>query len=112
MEIALASGKPIIALSLHLGHWEIFPARFSALFPGAAALYLVPPNRFEHRLLISARQRAGVRRVAMVPATVTNARKMVRALRDGQHVLIHVDELIRGRVQAPAFGPPCGMKAI
>jgi len=106
LQAALDSGRPIIALSLHLGHWEIFPARFSALYPTAAALYLVPPNRFEHRLVAAARLRAGVRREAMVPAHLLNARKMVRALKDGRHFLIHIDELIRGRVQAPAFGRP------
>lgn len=106
LQAALDSGRPIIALGLHLGHWEIFPARFSALYPTAAALYLVPDNRFEHRLVAAARLRAGVRRDAMVPAHAVNARKLVRALKGGQHFLIHVDELIRGRVQAPAFGRP------
>jgi KDO2-lipid IV(A) lauroyltransferase len=99
---ARAQGKPILLAALHLGNWEVIEAAGFAHGYIGSSIYEPPENRFEHRIALEVRARFGAKSIPPGPAA---ARAVLRALkeRDGPS-LIFVDEFIRGRVQAPAFG--------
>ncbi len=102
LRAAVETGRPVIILGTHLGNWEMIPLTLSCLGCNPTGIYLVPDNRFEHRILVRARERSG--RFAGIPARPENVGKLLRALRDGRLAIMFVDEFVRGRVQAPAFG--------
>jgi KDO2-lipid IV(A) lauroyltransferase len=101
MLAAQATGKPIVICEIHLGNWEVMAA--SAIRSGihGSGLYLPVPNRFDRRLMRKARDRYEGGQIAAGPNALREAR---RILSHGGAFLIPVDEELRGRVQAPAFG--------
>jgi KDO2-lipid IV(A) lauroyltransferase len=105
LDAATATGRPLIGMGLHLGNWETIPATALALgYPGAA-FYLPPDNRFEHRIAVRSRER--FKGVSVRPDKSTAAFEAIKVIRrKKQSFLIYVDEYIRDRVQAPAFGRP------
>jgi len=99
---ARAQGRPILATPLHLGNWEtVLIAGIAGGHPGSG-IYLPPENRFEHAIVNAARRRYGARIVKAGPDSLRQALRELKAKRGP--FIIFVDEFIRGRVQAPAFG--------
>jgi Kdo2-lipid IVA lauroyltransferase/acyltransferase len=99
---ARAQGKPILLAALHLGNWEVIEAAGFAYGYIGSSIYEPPENRFEHRIAVEVRARFGAK---SIPAGPSAARAVLRALKAwGGPFVIFVDEFVRGRVQAPAFG--------
>jgi Kdo2-lipid IVA lauroyltransferase/acyltransferase len=112
---ARAQGKPILLAALHLGNWEVIEAAGFARGYVGSSIYEPPENRFEHRIAVEVRARFGAKSIAAGPTTgdssvaagASAARAVLRALEEwGGPFVIFVDELIRNRVQGPAFGRP------
>ncbi len=102
-------GKPILVAPVHLGNWEIVLVTGIACGHCGSGIYEPPQNRFEHRIANRVRERYGARFVAAGPHS---AREAVRELRSRRGpFIVYVDEFIRGRVQAPAFGRPLRLDA-
>jgi Kdo2-lipid IVA lauroyltransferase/acyltransferase len=102
-------GKPILVAPVHLGNWEIVLVTGIACGHCGSGIYEPPQNRFEHRIANLARTRYGARFVAAGPHSAREAVRELRA-RHGPFI-IYIDEFVRGRVQAPAFGRPLRMDA-
>ncbi len=99
---ARASNRPRIFLLLHLGAWELIGPALLRQGESGRHFYQQPPNRFERR--IADRVRRPFRHLMISPGT-GEVREAIRALsRDKGGMILGVDEFIRGRVQAPAFG--------
>ena len=102
---ARAAGLPVIVMGLHLGNWEtIGPTIVELGFRGAKGFYQPPRSRFEHKIVVAARERYGA---IMLPNGVTGARGAHRHLVEERGVfLMYADEERNGRVSAPLFGRP------
>ena len=98
---AQASGRPLIVAGLHLGNWELIGPMLGRLGSPVTVIYLVPPNRIEHRLAVRVRERCGM---GLIPGVAAHTREAVRVLERGGTLLLYIDELARGRVHAPLFG--------
>jgi KDO2-lipid IV(A) lauroyltransferase len=102
LRAARAANKSILLAVLHLGNWETALVGVINLgFPGSG-IYLPPENRFDHRIAKAVRDRYKGGQVVPGPFALRAGLRKLRE-KDGLFA-IHVDELIRGRVQAPAFG--------
>lgn len=95
-------GRAILVTPLHLGNWETVLIAGIASGHHGSGIYLVPENRFEHRLASASRARYGARFYAAGPRSLRDALRELRSRRGP--FIIYVDEFIRGRVQAPSFG--------
>jgi KDO2-lipid IV(A) lauroyltransferase len=102
VDAAKATGRPIIVVGLHLGNWELMgPALIFSGHP-TSAIYLKPDNPFEHRIVIKVRNRYGM---GLIEPTTQGPREAIRILQKNQEIFgIYIDEFIRKRVHAPAFG--------
>jgi len=100
---AQAAGRPRLIMALHTGNWETIGVTLVAAGHTAVGFYLPPDNRFDHRIAVGARRRYGA---VLVPPSPAATQRAARELKDGGLFVIYVDEFIRGRVQAPAFGRP------
>lgn len=102
MQAVRDADKPLLVAALHLGNWEtVLIAGIESNFAGSG-IYLPLDNRFDMRLAMKARNRYKGGQVAAGPGALRTALKSLRA-KHGPFV-IYVDEFIRGKVQAPAFG--------
>jgi KDO2-lipid IV(A) lauroyltransferase len=98
-----AAGRPILVAALHLSNWEVISVSGINLGYHGASLAIILENRFEQRLVEMIRRRFGGR---MIFAHATAGMAIVRELRERGPMVIYIDEHIRGRVGAPAFGRP------
>ncbi|MCX8004648.1 MAG: lysophospholipid acyltransferase family protein [Burkholderiaceae bacterium] len=106
---ALASGRPVIYLTPHLGCFEIC-AQYCVLTHwapprGLTALYRIPKQAVLRPLMEHGRTRHGVR---LAPANLAGVRLLLRALRQGEAVGILPDQVPSqgDGVWAPFFGRP------
>lgn len=106
---AIASGKPVIYLTPHLGCFEIC-AQYCALTHWAppralTALYRIPKQAALRPLLEYGRTRHGVE---LAPANLAGVRQLLRALKQGRAVGILPDQVPSqgDGVWAPLFGRP------
>lgn len=114
---ARESGRPIVVARLHLANWEVVPIALAALGLPLVYAYQPQPNRFRTALAVAARERsrrAVARRLGVAPEAVARGimpspragAEILRALRGGFALALHVDEQVDGKVYAPAFRPP------
>jgi lauroyl/myristoyl acyltransferase len=100
-------GQPVIVMGVHLGNWEtIGPTIVGLGFRGAKGFYQPPRSRFEHKIVVAARERYGA---IMLPNGVGGARAAHRHLAEDRGVLlVYADEERQGNVAVPLFGrePP------
>ena len=104
LKAAHAAGKPIIGMSLHLGNWETVPVMALANGFKGASIYLPPDNRFDHLVVNRARDRLGGDYI--IASRRTGFEAIRTLVKKNQGILMYVDEFVRGRVWAPAFGRP------
>lgn len=101
---AQAAGRPVLIAGLHLSNWEVIGPALAQSGHKVTAIYQQPPNRFDHHIVVTSRQRWGCE---LVPPNAAGARPAYRTLTDRKRVLvIYVDECIDEYVYAPFFGRP------
>ena len=96
------AGKPMLVAGLHTGNWEVPPVGALGLGLRGASLALILENRFERRLIEHIRLGYGGR---WINAHAGSGKAIIREARE-RVMCIYIDEFIRGRVYAPAFGRP------
>jgi len=106
LDAARAAGKPLLIAPVHLGNWEIGLVSAKHLGLSGSGIYVPLENRFDMRLAIKTRTRYEQGQVPAFfgPGVLLTALNELRE--NGGPFVIYVDELARGRVQAPAFGRP------
>lgn len=98
---ARKEGRPILLAGVHLGNWEVIGISGARLgYPGAG-IAMVLENRFSDRLLTRLRNRIGNR---VLPGVSSSGWAMIRELRSGGPLLVFIDDLTAGAVQAPLLG--------
>ncbi len=93
LDEALEHGKGVIALSAHLGHFELAGAALSLLGYQVNAVSLRQPNPFIDRLFIRQREKCGMKGIPFGSA----ARGCYRALQKGEIVALLGDRDIMGQ---------------
>jgi Kdo2-lipid IVA lauroyltransferase/acyltransferase len=101
---ARAAGRPVLVMGLHLANWEVIAPTLTRLVSPLYFVYQPPRNRFQHRIAVKVRRGCGA--ILLAPS-LTSARRAYAALVDERaSLLMFVDELVKGRVNAPSFGRP------
>jgi KDO2-lipid IV(A) lauroyltransferase len=99
---ARAAGRPVLVMGLHLANWEIIAPTLTRFLAPLYFVYQPPRNRFQHRIAVKARQRCGA---ILLPPSFASTRRAYQALVvERASLLMFVDELVDGRVNAPSFG--------
>ncbi|WP_158811579.1 lysophospholipid acyltransferase family protein [Beijerinckia sp. L45] len=105
LDAALASGRPVIALFLHTGNWEVSFMQLAFHAPGRAALIFDPPKQ-------TARAAIALKVRRQAPFDLFPMSRMVwrRALgqlqKPGGVLITAADEAVNGAIGAPFFGRP------
>ncbi len=92
--------KPVVFLYPHLGNWELLALYIVSLGFKLNILYERVPNRFQRRLLRSARRRSGYE---LISPDYHGTKMMYRALDRGESIGMAIDEFKHGRIIAPDF---------
>lgn len=102
-EAALASGRPVVSPSVHLGNWEaIGVAMEQGLNRSPIGVYRPQSNRFTNRLIYRMRQRYGVK---VFPPGQRTAQRLHRLVSGGHaHLVMFVDEERDNQSYVPLFG--------
>ncbi len=108
---AVASDRPLVFVSYHLGNWELVHTAVGGRVGIGAAYGLrvasphVPSkNRIERRLAAKIRARHGW---LALPATLETARRLHRILASGAgHAFLMIDERRERGIPSPRFGRP------
>ena len=95
--------KPRLVVGLHLGNWETIPVALIRSGHPGSGIYLTLDNRFETRIAVKSRERYGAILFAGEGPEAMRAAIKALTLKEGIFI-IFIDEFIRGRVFAPAFG--------
>jgi len=97
-------GKPAIFFSIHSGNWELASASFLRHGLVLEPVYRPPNNPWADRMLNRFRSLNG--KVTCFPKSPTGTRKLVKALKDGHHVGILIDQKYNEGLSIPFFGTP------
>jgi KDO2-lipid IV(A) lauroyltransferase len=101
---ARAAGRPVLVMGLHLANWEVIAPTLTRLVDPLYFIYQPPRNRFQHRIAVGVRRRCGA---ILLPPSLTSTRRAYAGLvEERASLLMFVDELVKGRINAPAFGRP------
>jgi KDO2-lipid IV(A) lauroyltransferase len=101
LEEALGYGKGVVALSAHLGHFELAGAALALLGYKINAVSLRQPNPYIDKLFIGQREKCGVKGISFDSAAI----ECYRALRKGEIVALLGDRDIMGQgIKAFFFG--------
>jgi lauroyl/myristoyl acyltransferase len=103
LELARASGRPLIGLGLHLGNWETIGAALLRLGFQGGSIYVPPDNRFDQVIAAKARRRIAPEGAILARPNAA-AEAYIMLTKKKQQIVIYADELSRGRVWGPAFG--------
>jgi len=105
LEAALASGRPLILPSVHLGTWEaIGVAMVKGLNLPVIGVYQPQPSRFSNRIIYRVRQRYGVK---VLPPGQRTARQLHRLVGGNHaHLVMFIDEERANQSHVPLFGRP------
>jgi Kdo2-lipid IVA lauroyltransferase/acyltransferase len=98
---ARAAGKRVIVAAVHLANWEAIGRALIGLGYKGSAIYEVPENRFEHRIVQQFRNRYGGK---LVPQGSSGARAAYRTLFEMDGLLLSIDDIAGEHVTWPAFG--------
>jgi Kdo2-lipid IVA lauroyltransferase/acyltransferase len=100
---ALAKKKGVIALSAHLGNFTMIGARLAAAGYPFSVLVKPPRDSGFARLIDDFRTRVGIKTISARPRKEA-VRKILRALRENDVVLLIADEFKSGGVEVTFFG--------
>jgi KDO2-lipid IV(A) lauroyltransferase len=94
----------VLVMGVHVANWEVIAPTLTRLVQPLYFIYQPPRNRFQHRIAARMRRLCGA---SLLPPSLTSTRRARRALvEERASLLMFVDELVDGRVNAPAFGRP------
>lgn len=97
--------QPAVIFAGHIGNWEVPPVAtlIRHQFP-VSVIYRAPNNPFVDQLLQRLRSRGG--KIDTIPKSFVGARDMVRALKDGRHLAILIDQKYNEGIAVPFLGRP------
>ncbi|HEX3884560.1 MAG TPA: hypothetical protein VHW66_18035 [Stellaceae bacterium] len=99
---ARAQRRPVVCVGLHLGNWEILGVALAGMGIEFTSFYAPPSSRFDHRIVVKARQSYGGQ---LFPPDLAGTRAGLRLLTEERGVvMIFADEERRGYVYGPLFG--------
>lgn len=99
----VASGRPCLMFSAHLGNWELLPQGGERFGLPLTAVYRRPNN---HLLDPLVRHGRGVQAGELVPKGKEGARAVIQALAKGRSVAMLVDQKMNDGISVPFFGQP------
>ncbi|MBO6947566.1 MAG: lauroyl acyltransferase [Rhodospirillales bacterium] len=94
-------GKPGFYLSAHLANWELAPLTAHVHDVPSAFVYREANNRLVENFYMSGRK---LYRDMMIPKGREGARSMLKALKDGKHIGIMLDQKMNDGIPVPFFG--------
>jgi KDO2-lipid IV(A) lauroyltransferase len=105
MRAALARGKGVLAITGHIGNWELLAASCAAIGLPVDVIGRRPHNAYLSRLLVAVRARSGVTTIERDSPHA--GRAILRTLRANRILALLIDQDTRGpRVFVPFFGRP------
>jgi KDO2-lipid IV(A) lauroyltransferase len=105
LRAARAEGRGVLALSAHLGNWELLAARAVAAGHPVSAFARENANVYFDRWIVALRARLGV--ATLHRGDDRSGRRALEALRRGEVLALLVDQDVRTpSVMAPFFGRP------
>lgn len=99
LDAALASGKPVLFFSAHLGSWEMVPLS-STIFGFDSHVFYRAPNNPLLLKLFTARHARG----ELIPKGAAGARRAFALLKRGDNLGILVDQKLNDGIAVPFFG--------
>lgn len=102
LDTAMAAGRGVIVVSIHMGSWELAAASWAASFGeiGVMVEQIEPRRLFEH--VFRLRSRMGIR---VIPLSRTGARDIMRMLKDHRMVVLAMDrDILNTGGRFPFFG--------
>lgn len=101
MKAELAAGRGVIAVTLHLGNWELLGARLAEELGGLTAVALPGKNQRVDDYVVRIRERMGV----SVARSDRGVRPMVATLRNGKALAVLIDRHVEtASVHVKFFG--------
>jgi KDO2-lipid IV(A) lauroyltransferase len=102
---ALASGRPVIALFLHTGNWEVSFMQLAFHAPGRSALIFDPPKQAARAAIaLKVRRQAPFDLFPM--GRMVWRRALAQLQKPGGVLITAADEAVNGTIGAPFFGRP------
>lgn len=99
LDAALASGKPVLFFSAHLGNWELVPVS-AALLGVTCHIFYRAPNNPLLLDLFTARKTQG----ELIPKGAAGAKRAFALLKKGENLGILVDQKLNDGIAVPFFG--------
>jgi KDO2-lipid IV(A) lauroyltransferase len=100
---ARATGRPRIALFMHLGNWELVGPKILDLGENSSQIVQRLANPYRDRIAMQTRSPYAGRLIEAGPSA---GRQILRALRDNGLISMAGDEYQNGELLAPSFGGP------
>lgn len=101
---ALASGKPVMILTGHIGNWEIIPPAAYAHGMDLAFMYRAASNPLVDGMILRLREADFGRKVRMFPKGAPGARAAYAHMLRGGHLGMLMDQKLDNGIPAPFFG--------
>jgi KDO2-lipid IV(A) lauroyltransferase len=103
LDQALAGGRPVIALFLHTGNWEVSFMQLAFHAPGRAALIFDPPKQAARAAIaLNVRRQAPFELFPM--GRMVWRRALTQLQRPGGVLITAADEAVNGEIGAPFLG--------
>ena len=96
-----AQGKPAILFGAHLGNWETVPLILALRSKPLVIVYRAANNPLVDDIVVSVRRSYTA---GMAPKGSSGARQLMKALNNGQHVFMVVDQKSNTGMEIPFFG--------
>lgn len=103
LDVFRNDGRCGIAFSGHIANWEILPAAAGVAGVPLTNVYRAPNNPRVDAVIRHARRLAGP---DLVPKGAAGARLLLKALKNGQHLGLLVDQKMNDGIAVPFFGHP------
>ena len=98
-----AAGGPGLFFSAHIGNWEVLPLINNPMHLDLHVIYRRMNAPIAERAL---RQAAGPESGTLIPKGPGGAMRLARAMRNGSHVAMMVDQKLNEGIDVPFFGRP------
>lgn len=93
--------KPGFFVSAHIGNWELAPLTAFAHDVPSVFVYREANNRLVEKLYMRGRS---LYKNMMIPKGVEGAKQTIKALKDGKHIGVMIDQKMNDGIPVPFFG--------